>query len=189
MFYKARRHGVTSTMTTLITSTCATKREVNVTMVSLAVGQSSGNNNDKKKQLEVKDVGKQERGIFVWRDIVEEVNKRKASGKKAGLFSDTDQEYEIVYIEAKKKQLSKRRLPAYGLGAKYSSIYFTKREAECMVWFLRGKTVKGVAEILKLSSRTVEYYLKNMKNKIGCRTKFELVDLVHASEFIKHINF
>jgi DNA-binding CsgD family transcriptional regulator len=67
--------------------------------------------------------------------------------------------------------------------------YFTKREAECMVLLLRGKTINSVANILKLSPRTVEYYIKNMKSKLGCRTKFELIDLVYASEFMNNIDF
>jgi DNA-binding CsgD family transcriptional regulator len=53
-----------------------------------------------------------------------------------------------------------------------------------MLLLLKGKTIVAVASILGLSPRTVEYYVKNMKSKLGCRTKFELLDAVHASEFI-----
>jgi len=58
-----------------------------------------------------------------------------------------------------------------------------------MIWLLKGKTINGVATILELSPRTVEYYIKNMKTKVGCRTKFELIDLIHASDFIKNVGF
>ena len=75
-------------------------------------------------------------------------------------------------------------MEVYSLGKKHANVYFTKREAECMLLLLRGKTILAVAESLHLSPRTVEYYVKNMKSKLGCRTKFELVDTVHASEFI-----
>jgi DNA-binding CsgD family transcriptional regulator len=123
-----------------------------------------------------------------WNDIVTEVMKRKANGQKAGLFSGKN--YGNPYIRIRRKNLdNKRKLKIYDLGSKYGGLYFTKREAECMMWLLKGKTINGVAAALNLSPRTVEYYIKNMKIKIGCRTKFELIDLVHSSEFTKNINF
>jgi DNA-binding CsgD family transcriptional regulator len=123
-----------------------------------------------------------------WDDIVKEVVKRKANGKKASLLSD--EEYEAAYVKTNKDRLPQKRiLAAYGLGAKYGKTYFTKREAECMVWLLKGKTINSVATILKLSPRTVEYYIKNMKTKVGCRTKFELIDLIYASDFTKNVDF
>ena len=119
-----------------------------------------------------------------WTDVIEEVVKRKAIGKKAGLLSEDEG------VDSYTKKLPKKRvLAVYKLGAKYGDMYFTKREAECMVWLLRGKTINGVATILQLSPRTVEYYIKNMKIKVGCRTKFELIDLVYASEFVRNLDF
>ena len=40
-----------------------------------------------------------------------------------------------------------------------------------------GKPVKEVAQLLKLSSRTVEAYLDCIKAKIGCNTKSQAVFL------------
>lgn len=77
----------------------------------------------------------------------------------------------------------------YCLGPKYNNTYFTRREAECMIMLLKGKTINKVAEALKLSPRTIEFYLKNMKAKIGCRTKFELVELVIESNFLQNVDF
>lgn len=126
---------------------------------------------------------------MLWNDVVKEVMKRKANGRKASLFSEEDCDNHCI-VNAKKQNLSvKRPLASYGLGDKYGKIYFTRREAECMVWLLKGKTISSVATILKLSPRTVEYYIKNMKTKLGCRTKFELIDLVYASEFMKGVDF
>ena len=123
-----------------------------------------------------------------WDDILKEVVKRKANGKKAGLLSDED--HDTSYIKTNKDRLPQKRvLAAYSLGAKYGKTYFTKREAECMVWLLKGKTINSVANILRLSPRTVEYYIKNMKIKVGCRTKFELIDLIYASDFMKNLDF
>ncbi|EKE01973.1 MAG: LuxR family transcriptional regulator [uncultured bacterium] len=125
---------------------------------------------------------------MLWNDVIKEVMKRKANGQKTNLLSDEDSE--DAYAKTKENKRNRtRHLAAYGLGEQYGTIYFTKREAECMVLLLKGKTINGVATILKLSPRTVEYYIKNMKTKVGCRTKFELIDLVYASDFIKNAGF
>lgn len=93
-------------------------------------------------------------------------------------------------LNDKKKRSSRiKSLITYSLGKKYAGAYFTKREAECMVLLLKGKTVGRIANMLKLSPRTIEYYMQNMKTKLGCRTKFELVDLVNGSDFMQHVNF
>jgi len=76
-------------------------------------------------------------------------------------------------------------LKMYSLGEKYQNIHFSKREAECMSYLLRGKSTRGIAKILGLSPRTVEYYIRIMKKKLNCRTKFELIDLVAESDFMK----
>jgi len=121
---------------------------------------------------------------MLWNDVVQEVMRRKADGKTKGLLSDGEK---IITNKVKNNVIGCRALAVYDLGTKYGDLYFTKREAECMLWLLRGKTIGGVALVLKLSPRTVEYYIKNMKNKLGCRTKFELIDLIYASEFMKSV--
>lgn len=84
------------------------------------------------------------------------------------------------------KQKSKKGIGvSVRLRGKYSNIYFTYRETECVVWLLRGKKISDIATILNISLRTVEYYLENVKAKVGCRTKFELIDLIRASNFLK----
>lgn len=127
----------------------------------------------------------QEWNVLAWRDVVEEVMKRKANGQNAGIFSESKKENEAAFIEASKKQmlLEKGTGPRYSLGAKYKHTYFTKREAECMVWLLKNKTIADVAMMLGLSKRTVEFYINHMKAKIGCRTKRDLISSVQASDF------
>ena len=125
-------------------------------------------------------------------DLLNEVIKVKSFGKRTTFLSDAEQAttYNTDNTLTKKNRPPNiRSLVAYSLGNKHGNAYFTKREAECMVLLLKGKTINSVANILNLSPRTVEYYLKNMKSKLGCRTKFELVDLVYASEFTKNIDF
>lgn len=66
------------------------------------------------------------------------------------------------------------------------SIYFTQREAECVIHILKGKTMNETGEILNLSPRTVEYYLTKIKRKLKCRKKSELIQLVADTEFVKN---
>ena len=51
----------------------------------------------------------------------------------------------------------------------------TDRQIECCRLLLNGKTAKETAGMLELSTRTVEYYLNNVKVKMNCKNKAELI--------------
>ena len=118
----------------------------------------------------------------VWSDVIQEVAKRKAAGLQANIFSE--RELKVFPTKARKK-VSKK----YGLGAKYNSIYFTKREAECMVGLIKGKAIDDIAAKLVISPCMVMEHIESMKTKIGCCTTSNLIDLVCSSEFLKNIDF
>lgn len=126
---------------------------------------------------------------FVWNDILQEVMKRKANGQKASLFSDEEIQSTTWNKSKQRVLLNKKNLASYNLGAKYGNTFFTRREAECMVLLLRGKTTSKIATMLELSPRTVADYIRNMKVKVDCRSIEELISLVRASEFVKNIDF
>ncbi|MDF2577641.1 MAG: hypothetical protein K0S74_1125 [Chlamydiales bacterium] len=50
------------------------------------------------------------------------------------------------------------------------------QELQCLKLYFMGKTAKETAEIMNLSFRTVEHYLENVKNKLNCTTKRELIE-------------
>ena len=110
------------------------------------------------------------------------VMKNKTSDQEVSTFSE---DKAVSHIETENKQPE----GSYKLGGKYGDIYFTRREADCMGWLLKGKTIRGVGIVLNISPRTVEYYIKNMKKKIGCRTKSELIELVYMSDLVKNTRF
>lgn len=49
------------------------------------------------------------------------------------------------------------------------------REKQCAHYLLNGMTAKEIGQQLGLSSRTVESYIVNMKIKLNCANKAELI--------------
>lgn len=76
--------------------------------------------------------------------------------------------------ESQDKKVSRKKI--YPLDELNQGKYLTQRELECMLGFLNGNTINQVAHKLDLSPRTVEFYLNNMKRKLKCRTKTELIN-------------
>ena len=99
----------------------------------------------------------------------------------SNVLSRSNSDESISELEAKQEQV---RLPRrhYVVDADlFPGVYFTYREAQCMAELMCGKTIKATGESLGLSPRTVEYYLKNMKSKLKCRTKSELMQIIARS--------
>lgn len=53
----------------------------------------------------------------------------------------------------------------------------TAREKECLNLFQRGKSAQATAAILGISRRTVEHYFDNIKAKLDCNSKWDLLDI------------
>lgn len=58
------------------------------------------------------------------------------------------------------------------------NVTLTRRETECVKLCVRGKTAKEIGLLLGLSSRTVECYLENIKNKLNVTSKNDLINKV-----------
>lgn len=56
-------------------------------------------------------------------------------------------------------------------------IMLTKREVECLHHLSRGKNRKEIGILIGLSPRTVDTHLEKAKNKLGCFTSSELIDI------------
>ncbi len=61
----------------------------------------------------------------------------------------------------------------------------TTREIDCLYYLVRGMTAKQIADTLKLSKRTIEHYLINVKAKLSCTSRFELVNQALKLKCIK----
>lgn len=62
-------------------------------------------------------------------------------------------------------------------------IKITAREKECLALFSTGKKMKEIANSLKLSPRTIEFYLNNLMQKTNLSSKRQLIKLFHENEF------
>jgi len=80
-----------------------------------------------------------------------------------------------------------RDLRTYYLGDQYPGVYFTKREAESLFWLVHGMTIAETAAQMHLSPRTIEFYIKNMKSKLGCASKKRLIEKVLKTNLIEQL--
>ena len=60
----------------------------------------------------------------------------------------------------------------------------TPREADCLFYTIHGKTAKGIAKLLGISSKTVEYYLANLKSIFKCHSRSELISKAIEQGFL-----
>lgn len=50
------------------------------------------------------------------------------------------------------------------------------QEEKCLDLFKQGKSAKDSAKLLGLSKRTIEHYFENIKDKLGCNSKWDLLN-------------
>ncbi len=72
----------------------------------------------------------------------------------------------------------------YALNSTDWDVFFTKRQAECLFFLLRGKSAKVIAKILNLSHRTIEDYIEKIKMQLGCQTKSELFEKAYLKGYM-----
>ncbi len=63
----------------------------------------------------------------------------------------------------------------------------TDRENECLYYLVRGKTATQIASIMLISNRTVEKHISNIKLKLHCHTKSDLIEKAMNEDFINYI--
>jgi len=56
--------------------------------------------------------------------------------------------------------------------------YLTQKEALCALQFLKGMTAKKTGDALYRSKRTVETHINNIKRKLRCDNKLQLINLL-----------
>lgn len=69
-----------------------------------------------------------------------------------------------------------------------SGVPLTRRELQVLFLICQGLTNTLVAKRIGLSSRTIEYYIKNMRKKTLALNKADLVDQVLKTDFSTRVN-
>jgi len=64
----------------------------------------------------------------------------------------------------------------------------TPREIDCMFFLIRGKTTKEIARFLNLSIKTIDRHLENMRVKLGCRNRNEIIYLAFQNSWEKIVS-
>lgn len=69
------------------------------------------------------------------------------------------------------------------IGTEIDENYLSKRQLNCAKLLLTGMTTREIAVFLNLSPRTIESYIENIKIKLHCQNKTELI--IKLSEYLK----
>lgn len=80
------------------------------------------------------------------------------------------------------------KLPLYySITSQYGEYSLSKRESESLFYLIRGYTAREIAQRLGLSSKTIEYHIEQLKNKLNCSKKSELIEKSIDLGFIYNI--
>lgn len=63
----------------------------------------------------------------------------------------------------------------YTLYENFDRFNLSEREVTCLFYLIRGKTAKEMAPLLCISKRTVEKHIDNIKVKLNCSSKSEVI--------------
>jgi DNA-binding CsgD family transcriptional regulator len=66
----------------------------------------------------------------------------------------------------------------------YTDVNFSQRELACVKHLLDYKTAAETAVLMNVSTRTIESYLDNIKLKLNCTTKAELIRKLKNSPYL-----
>lgn len=93
-----------------------------------------------------------------------------------------DSQCYVVACDAIKFNDKQNRLE---LGDIFGNEYLTLREVEVLKYVILGYTAKRIALKLNISFRTVETYIANLKFKLRCNTKAEIIERVIKMKLVE----
>ncbi len=68
----------------------------------------------------------------------------------------------------------------------FQDIYLTKRESECLKLIFKGHSYNQIADILKLSARTIHKHVETLLLKMRCKSKKELIAMGKTLNVFSH---
>ncbi len=69
--------------------------------------------------------------------------------------------------------------------SKQNNIALSPKQADCLAYVAMGMTAKQIAEVMNLSTRTVQHYIENIKVKLNCWTKSALIKKALTIDIIR----
>lgn len=87
----------------------------------------------------------------------------------------------------KTKNLIPQQQIEYILAEYDPELELSPRQSQCLFFLLRGKSYKEIAHILNISTRTSEGYITEIKTKLNCVSKSELIDLAISKGYMNII--
>ncbi len=66
-------------------------------------------------------------------------------------------------------------------------VKLSEREIDCLFHLINNKTAKETGDIMNISHRTVESYLENVKLKLSCNTKVELITKLKTDKYFSKL--
>lgn len=101
---------------------------------------------------------------------------KKAELNRFILPTKNNLEFSLSDLTATKQilNLNQGNIKRFYLGDEYENSYLTGKEVEVLIHLSKGNRLADIAKILYISEKTVETHIENIKNKLKCRTMFEL---------------
>ena len=119
-----------------------------------------------------------------WQAVVHEVVHKKNKKLEARFFFTRyhpQPEHSPDFVAY--RSYDRKTIKRYYLGERHPNIYFSQREVECLSLCLKNLSNPQIGKKMGLSSRTIEFYLKNIKQKVSCGSKSQLIAWASEANF------
>lgn len=122
-----------------------------------------------------------------WQDVVDDVCKNTKRCRRF-LMSDLEAKAHVRRTPSRSRRYTHSKpKKVYFISQDYINVYFTQREVECIYYLLKCYRLSDIAVTLGISIRTVEFYVKNMKSKLHCHTRQQLIEKIAATDLMARI--
>lgn len=75
----------------------------------------------------------------------------------------------------------------YKIKMSHYSISLSRREVHCMIELVKGKHAGEIADALRLKQSTIEFYINNLKDKLGAINRSNLISTIFSEQIIQQI--
>lgn len=95
------------------------------------------------------------------------------------MFDTVQAVTQLLNLESKQQNPANTFVPDYYFfNYNDKKIKLTKREMDCLRHIKSSLSAKEIARVMDISYRTVESYLENIKNKLQCHKKSEIIKII-----------